>query len=255
MLAFAKTEGHDVKLLTHHYYRSGASDPNATLADLLEPDARWANRLDQLHAAGQAQGLGYRINEVNSFSGGGKTSVSDTFGSALWCLDYLFVLAAHGCAGVNLETDINQHAWLSHYSPIIHDASGHCHACPEYYGLLAFAQAGLGDLVKLTLKPGHVNLTAYATKHPDGSLWLTIVNKDLVRAADVTATLPAGLTTATALRLLAPSVTSQDHVTLAGHTVTSGGQWHPGPLEVVSIQSAGLRLSVPPASAVLVEFK
>jgi len=31
--------------------------------------------------------LEYRINEVNSFSGGGKEGISDTFGSALWCLD------------------------------------------------------------------------------------------------------------------------------------------------------------------------
>ncbi len=255
VLAFAQTEGHDVQLLTHHYYRSGASDPNATLACLLAPDARWADRLDQLHAASQAQGVGYRINEVNSFSGGGKTNVSDTFGAALWCLDCLFVLAAHGCAGVNLETDINQHAWLSHYSPILHDASGHCHACPEYYGLLAFALAGQGDLVKLTLAPGNLNLTAYATKRPEGALWLTIINKDLAQDADVTVTLPAGFASGAAFRLSAPSATSQAQVTLAGAEVSAAGEWSPRLAEPIAIHSSSIHLPVPHASAVVLQLK
>jgi hypothetical protein len=34
-LDFASTEGADTKLLTHHYYRSGATRPEATLETLL----------------------------------------------------------------------------------------------------------------------------------------------------------------------------------------------------------------------------
>jgi hypothetical protein len=45
---------------------------------------------------------------VNSFYAGGKPGVSDTFASALWCLDYVSPAASFGSEGVNLETDVNQ---------------------------------------------------------------------------------------------------------------------------------------------------
>jgi len=210
LTAFANTEAHDLKLLTHHYYRSDAHSQRATLELLLQSDEPWAGTLEKLQQTSGAHGVGYRINEVNSFSGGGKTNVSDTFGSALWCLDYMFVLATHGCDGINLETDINQHAWISHYSPIIHGVAGSCRARAEYYGMLAFAMAGHGELLKLTLDKGNINLSAYATKDQCGHLRLTVVNKDLAQDAGVEISLPAGYARAAVFRLTAPSVNSQD---------------------------------------------
>ncbi|HET8635647.1 MAG TPA: hypothetical protein VFL96_02260, partial [Acidobacteriaceae bacterium] len=35
---FAQDEGHDLKLLTHHYYRGGARNPRSSLDELLAPD-------------------------------------------------------------------------------------------------------------------------------------------------------------------------------------------------------------------------
>ena len=123
---FAAGEGRDIKLLTQHYYRGGAKDPKTSLERLLQHDDGWDNRLEKLRQICRDNGLAFRINEVNSFSGGGKPDVSDTFGSALWCLDYMFRLASFGCNGVNMETDINQLGFISHYSPIVHDAEGRC---------------------------------------------------------------------------------------------------------------------------------
>ena len=119
---------------------------------------------------------------MNSFYGGGKPGVSDTFASALWCLDYMFLLASYGCEGLNLETDVNQMAWVSHYSPIFRDATGQLIARPEYYGMLAFAVAGKGSLVKLTASRTDVNLSVYATKSIGSPLWVIAVNKDLSRS-------------------------------------------------------------------------
>jgi hypothetical protein len=73
--------------------------------------------------------------------------VSDTFGSALWVLDFLWKLAYAGCAGVNMETGVNQLGFVSLYSPIADNS-----AKPEYYGLLAFAHAGRGQRVVLVQK-------------------------------------------------------------------------------------------------------
>src|SRR6185369_13667995 len=115
----------------------------------------------------------------NSFSGGGKPDVSDTFASALWCLDFMYRVAAHGGVGVNMETDVNQLGFVSHYSPIYRNDNGQLIARPEYYGILAFTLAGKGNMVKLTASPTSNNLNAYATTAADGPIWITVINKDL----------------------------------------------------------------------------
>lgn len=254
LAAFAPVEARDIKLLTAHYYRSGAGNPNATMATLLQHDDNWDAKLDKFEGISRNQGVGYRINEVNSFSGGGKTDVSDTFAAALWSLDYMFVLASHGCAGINLETDINQHAWISHYSPIVHDATGHCRARAEYYGMLAFALAGNGDVVKLTLAKTNINLSAYATKDRESHLWLTVVNMDLSRNADAEAVLPQGYGPAVAYWLKAPSVQSKDGITFAGAEVSTDGTWKAGTAEAVTVNQGAAHLQIPFASAIVVEF-
>ncbi len=249
---FAATEAGSTKLLTIHYYRGGAGDPKSTLEKLLQRDDRLENRLEGMREVCRAHNLAFRINEVNSFSGGGKAGVSDTFASALWCLDYMFRLAAYGCDGVNMETDINQLGFISHYSPIVHDETGHCSTRPEYYGMLAFATAGKGDMVQLTLDKDDINLTAYATKDDRGLLWLTVINKDFSKDAVVQGVLTGGQATAEVLRLQAPSMESKDQVTFAGTQVSVGGNWAPGPTEKLRINGGAVNLAVPHASAALV---
>jgi len=255
---FAASEAADLKLLTHHYYRTGADNPAATLENLLARDESWDRRLERLQRNSRDHGVGYRINEVNSFSGGGKPGVSDTFAAALWALDYMFDLATHGCSGINLETDINQHAWFSHYSPIIHNATGRCRARPLYYGMLAFSLAGHGDLLKLELTKGGegaFNLSAYATRNDQGFPWITVVNKELSRAAVVEVATPEMFSQASAFWLKAPSVRSKDQVTFAGADVSPDGNWTPGTPEILAIKDHAVRLLVPPASAVLLRLQ
>ena len=79
---FAKDEGGDIQYLTQHYYRSGAKKPEATLEYLLHCDEAWGRTLAGLRDAVKDTQGGFRICEVNSFYGGGKPGVSDTFGSA-----------------------------------------------------------------------------------------------------------------------------------------------------------------------------
>jgi hypothetical protein len=252
---FAATEAGDIKLLTQHYYRGGAKDPKSTVERLLGPDHGWENRLKKLQRLSQEHGVAFRINEVNSFSGGGKAGVSDTFAEALWCLDYMFLLASYGCDGVNMETDLNQLGFISHYSPIVHDADGHCSARPEYYGMLAFSMAGKGELLKLTLDKPEINLSAYATRDGEGALWITVVNKDFMRDATVQTALPEGYSSAAAFRLGAPSLESKDQVSLAGTEVSFNGQWTAGPPERVAVKEDSVRLLVPHASAALLQLR
>ncbi len=252
---FANTESKDMKLLTQHYYRTGAMRPDATIETLLAPHLSWEKTLQKLQQISAANGISFRINEVNSFYGGGKAGVSDTFASALWCLDYMFLLASHGCNGVNMETDVNQLAFVSHYSPIFRNDTGELVARPEYYGMLAFALAGKGDLVKLNATYTDINLRAYATKDAAGHLWVTLVNKDLSREAAIEITLPENYKTAEVYRLSAPSVQSRDQVALAGAEVSAKGTWAPGDIEKAAVKDGVASLNLRATSAALVRLR
>lgn len=256
VLKFATNEGKDISLLTHHYYRTGAKTPGATIENLLQPDEEWRSRLLQLQAISRESGVPFRINEVNSFYGGGKAGVSDTFASALWVLDYMYQLASYDGDGVNMETDINQLGWISHYSPIVHDQDGNCHAQPEYYGMSAFALTGRGNLLKTTLDKGAViNLTSYATRNDRGSLWVTLVNKDLARDAEVAVVLPAGYTKPEAFRLEAPAITSTNQVALSAGEVSSDGHWTEPLPRSIPVTAGIAEVTVPHTCAVLLNLQ
>jgi len=120
--------------------------------------------------------------------------------------------------------------------------------------MLAFAMAGHGDLIKLTLDKGNINLAAYATKDKQGHLWITVVNKDLSQDADCEVVVPEGNKTAVAFRLQAPSIDSKDHVTFAGAEVSKDGRWTSGQPEAVMVDQRSVRLQVPRASAVVLQI-
>jgi hypothetical protein len=191
--------------------------------------------------------------ETASFSGGGKAGVSDTFAAALWALDYLFVLASYGCSGVNMETGVNHLGVISKYTPISDDLRGHYGAAPEYYGLLAFAQAAKGEQIALSCDAGGINLTAYATRQRSGAVTLTVINKDLARDAtvDVTGFAPKQ---ALAMRLTAPSLNAMNGVTLGGAAVGADGRWKDAKADAVKISGGKAVLDVPAGSATLVTF-
>ena len=252
---FAKTEAKDMGLLIHHYYRGGAKTPQATIETMLGPHPEWDGKLARMRQACAANGVAFRINEVNSFYGGGKADVSDTFASALWCLDYMFRVAEYGGAGVNMQTDVNQLGFISHYSPIHREPDGKLTARPEYYGMLAFSVAGKGDLLKPAITPLGLNLTAYATKAADGSMWVSVLNKDLAKAAKVGVLLPAGYRKAEAMRLTAPSAQSKTSVRLAGAEVAEDGTWAPKDVEKLDVVNGGITLTMPATTAALVHLQ
>lgn len=249
---FAADEGHDLRLLTHHYYREGQS-PRSTMDKLLQPDPKLAAMLERMRAASRSAQVPYRICETNSFSGGGRPGVSDTFAAALWALDYLCVLAWHGAAGVNMETGVNQLDFISSYSPIADDERGHYTAAPEYYGMLAFAEGCRGERVTAQYDPGAIDLTVYATVDTMGESTAVIVNKDV--SADVEVRIAAGpkIGRARVMRLTAPSLDSKSSVELGDAAVAPDGRWH-GRYESAHVANGGCSLHVPAASAAIVKL-
>ncbi|MGO9966257.1 MAG: glycosyl hydrolase family 79 C-terminal domain-containing protein [Bryobacteraceae bacterium] len=251
---FAGDEGKDAALLTHHYYREG-QNPASTIEKLLGADPKLQPRLDQLRAASTSCGVPYRICEVNSFSGGGRPGVSDTMAAALWVLDYMFTLAANGCSGVNMETGVNQLDFISSYSPIGDDELGHYSARPEYYGMLAFALAAKGQLLKAEIDAGSTGLKAYATRPNKGPLTLTLINKGAVTSlltVHIDGRVPARQ--ASVIRLRGPAVDAKTGVTLGGAEVSPPGSWRPAKPETLPLGNAHLKIELAAASAAIVRI-
>ena len=249
---FAKDEGKDLKLLTHHYYRECAS-PASTLDKLLQKDPKLAPELATLRAASSSSNVPYRICEANSFCGGGKPGVSDSFGAALWVLDFMFQLASAGCAGVNIETGVNQLGFISSYSPIRQNERGAWIATPEYYGMLAFARASQGSLIAVDCDSAGANISAYATVGEDRSLTVTIINKEASLDASVALSVPKHMGDGRVLRLSAPSLQAKDDVRFGGSRVLQDGTWTPQSTERLPDGTGLRKIDIPAGSATVLQ--
>lgn len=245
---FARDEGAGLKLLTHHYYREG-QNPSSTIDKLLHPDPKLSQMLGELQAASKYCHVPYRICETNSFSGGGKPGVSDSFASALWVLDFMYKLAAAQCGGVNMEAGVNQLGFISSYSPIGDDEHGHYVASPEFYGMLAFAQGMDGELVDSQLQAGNSNLDGYATLERDRQLCITLINKEPNLDANVTIEPTLSFRSGYVLRLSAPSLDSKAGVTFGGAMLKSDGSWHANVENKIRASHGKASLRLPAASA------
>lgn len=242
----AKDADGKVQLLTTHYYRTNQT--RGTAEELLTPDPRLKDVLMRLRTASTQSGIPWRMCETNSFSGGGRPGVSDTFIDALWVLDYMLLLAQNGCSGVNIETGVNQLGFVSSYSPIQDDGKGVNSAGVPYYGMLAFAQAqrGCSQVLPAEVDMQGVNGTAYVLGAAGKPHSVVIVNRDRVQTARVSIR-DLAMGDVTALRLTAPSPESKSGVTFAGSSVDANGNW-------VAAKSEPIRdgvLTVPAMSAVV----
>jgi hypothetical protein len=214
----------DVQLLTTHYYRNGQTRGSAE--QLLTPDPHLKDVLIRLRTASEQSKIPWRMCEANSFSGGGLPGVSDTFIGALWTLDFMLLLAQYGCAGVNIETGVNQLGFISSYSPIEDDTKGVNSAGVPYYGMLAFAtaMAGCHQVLPLDFDAQGVNLTAYALGEGGRLRSVVVINRDSAQDAHLSLT-ELGTGAVTSLRMTAPSPDNKTDVTFGGAAVAPDGQW------------------------------
>jgi hypothetical protein len=197
----------------------------------------------------------YRICETNSFCGGGQPGVSDTFGAALWVLDFMFQLAYAGCAGVNIETGVNQLGFVSSYSPIRQNPRGAYIAMPIYYGMLAFAHASRGRCVAVDCNADGTNVAAYAVLEGQTGLSVTIINKETSIDADVDLSIAKELHGGRVLRLSAPSLDSKEGVTFAGSSVSSDGKWQARSSEFLHGSQSRNIIRVPAGSAAVLKLQ
>jgi hypothetical protein len=209
LAAFAQeSERHkDVILLTGHYYAMGpARNPDATLAQLFDPDPKLATMKAQafitVTETMKTAGLPFRMSEGNSCWDGGKPGVSDTLASALWCADMMLRFAALGWSGVNLHGGGN-----GFYTPIAGAPSTGLTRRPEYFGI-QFAQSFAGSrFIDSNLSPTFPGLKMYSLER-GGRRRIAAINQS---DDEVRLVLP-GRVNSRAMKLSGPSLESTEGV-------------------------------------------
>jgi hypothetical protein len=201
----------DVVLLTGHYYAMGpASNPEATLENLLSPEPKLttlkSKDLPVIAAAEKQARLPFRMSEGNSCWDGGKPGVSDTFASALWCAGYMLACMKRGWSGVNLHGGGN-----GYYTPIAGAPSTDLMRRPEFFGI-RFAQHLIGSR--------SVDATLHgASPLVDGFVFEKIGRRELVlinKTPDsFQCSLPEGVTASSVLRLHAPAIDAKAGVQIS----------------------------------------
>jgi hypothetical protein len=251
--AFAQARLDGLVLLTTHYYAEGpAGSPDVTLAKLLGADD--ASMLDQLSGYSRSYRLPYRIVEANSVYNEGQPGVSDTLGAALWGLEFMFEAAAAGAAGVNFHGGVHNVRTDADkaYTPIARGPGGRYRARPLYYGMLMFAQAARGALVPARLASDRRDLKAFAARAPNGTLRISLINKDPGRGIRVRIDPQRAFTAASLVRLSGPAIDATAGITLGGSSVDEFGERAPALREAVSPAGGEFAVDLPPASAALV---
>ena len=176
---------------------------------------------DSIHDAvktAAADGKPLRVDEFNGVSCGGEAGVSNSFGEALWALNMLPALWQAGLRGVNFQTVDGGFNQMIHAK---HSASGWSDSVqPEYYGLLAFADAApAGSRLLHISDPGLTRFFQFAVRAPEGSERVVLTNVGSVaRTIGVTA---AGTRGTGSLSLLsANSLNATGSKTLAGQSLS-----------------------------------
>jgi hypothetical protein len=247
---FVQQLGSRMAMITQHFYP--LSPTTASVAALLSAGTWQTADQAGAYLQGLVAGVNrpWRMAEMNSVNYAGQPGVTDAFVSALWIVDCLFTLANRGAAGVNVYGDGNK----GNFSVVVAEANNVATARPLYYGMLMFHLAAQGRLVPLDLVTNGINLTAYGALDTDGTLRVTVINKDLSNNASVHLTPGGRYTSATVMRLAGPSLSSLTGTTLAGAQVAADGSWTPGTLETVAGASGVFTSTVPSGSAALFSF-
>jgi hypothetical protein len=250
LLPFVSDQYAKLKLATHQYYYMNLSGSNVSVDKMLTPDPSLISNFTQAVAECRAVGTPIRIDECSNITGGGKKGVSNTFASALWGLDFMYTVAGLGVTGVNFHDDSKDYD-----SPIlVGDESAT--AEPLFYALLCFQQSCMSNLLPLTTtNPNGLNLSSYAVLKDDGSLLVTLINKNSDIGGNVTIHTGMTLHSSGYVQLTASALTSTSGVTLGGHSVSADGSFTLADYTSIPFNADSTQINVPAGSALLIKLK
>jgi hypothetical protein len=211
-----------LKLVTVHAYPLKHCSPSShvTVSDFFTPASiqGLGAYIHTMVEAAHAHGKPLRVDEINGITCGGQAGVSNSFAEALWALNMLPTLWQAGVEGVNMQ-DVDGN--LNQMITATDTRSGwQVRVQPEYYGLVAFADAAPAGshLLKLT-DPDDPGFYQFAVKAPDGERNVVLTN--VAGAARTVGVTVAGVRSSGVItRLEAASLTATSGTTLAGERLS-----------------------------------
>ncbi len=239
-----------VSQLTIHYYAGWPAEP-ATMATLLTADPNIPEFLAQTNAAATAAHIsgGVRYSECNSISGE-VPGLTDSFGAALWTIDFLFANALNQSRGVAFTSG---GSGAGNYTPLVDDLTKVTGIGPDFYGLYAYSLISKGGKLMTTdVAPAYETLSAYAIEQPNGSTAVILSNKNPYSSVTVAVKPLTTFSQAYTLLLTAPSLTSTSGFTLGGSPINIDGSWTPTHYPAVPVVGDQAVVTVPPGSAQIV---
>ena len=290
-------DGHLAMASDHYYFlgsgRAGETNPPATRARFLSNgrDNDYEKDYARVGAVLAAQGVPYRIDEMNSCYNGGAKDSSDTYASTLWALDCTHWWASHHILGVNYHTgeSVGRDGGFGspNYAAFLRQADGHGFTMrPQAYAYLAFSQGARGRPLDVKIQTRRLktanlpsrgmhgfpvgvkkqeaptfNFNAYAYQDHDGSTYVTLINKsygDKAQAASVSIKLPQSAGSGTWLQMdlmqKDANVAAKTDVMLGGAAVNSQGIWSGQWKKIEGSNSGNLMVQVAPTSATILHF-
>ena len=251
-----------VKVATLHRYPlqqcyiAPSASQYPSVAHILSPSASrgLADSIARYVGVAHARHDALRIDEMNTVSCGVAPGVANGFVSALWALDASFQMARVGVDGVNFHTYPKAPYELFTFK----HAGGRWEGdvAPEYYGLLAFAQAAPPGSRLLRLSGSLGDVRAWATRAPDATDHVVLINDDTTRSQTVRVRIAGAGGPATLELLRGKGLTSSTGVSLGGQSF--GTATRTGTLQgrstatTLALKRDAYVVRVPPASAALI---
>jgi hypothetical protein len=251
-----------LSLLTVHTYPLKSKRCNAgqtlTENDLFVPGSLQglASGVRSWAAVAHRDGVGLRVDEINSVTCGGQPGFTGSFGPALWALNILPLYAEDGINGVNFQTRpyTAQNLIQTHYTK----ATGwRVIVEPEYYGLLTFAQLTPPGSRILSVSTPPDGLLDWAVRTPTGQTHVVVTNPgNSTVSVAVKAPGASGTATIETLRSKRGGLTAQSGVTLGGQSVSTSSGKLVGRLVTNSVRakSGAFTITVPAASAQILTY-
>jgi hypothetical protein len=191
---------------------------------------------------------GFRLSEANSFSNGGAVGVSDSFASALWCIEFLLTCASFGAAGANLHG-----GYESSYTPVDDIRGSVIGIRPVYYGMLFLSRIVPGRMHPVVVN-SELPISAFAVAGNDGATYLAIINKNPVQPIEANVILNASASYAAEVALHGPDLAALTGTTFGGGPVSLDGKWTPKVEPITRIGGRQFMVHTDPASAKLLRI-
>ncbi|WP_156890349.1 hypothetical protein [Gordonia shandongensis] len=202
-------------------------------------------------------GLEPRLTEANSVAKEGREGVTNSFGAALWTVDFLMSAARAGITGVDLHNQVDdcESYPLFCFPDAAARASDMARVNPNYYAALMVSEM-VGGTVLPTEISSKAHVAAHAVRTPSGAIKVIVDNMDRTfRGTVVVKIVGANTSSGSVQKLTGPSIYALSGTRFSGSTVTRAGTFTAQSGAPLARGATGFRLAMNRPGAALLTLR